>query len=307
LRLARWLADEASPTTARSIVNRIWQSYFGTGLVATAEDFGFQGEYPSHPELLDWLACELMENNWSLKHIHRLIVDSATYRQSSRVTPELHERDPDNRQLARGPRFRIDAELVRDVALSASGLLNPTVGGPSVYPPAPEFLFQPPVSYGPKTWVEQTAPEIYRRAMYTFRFRSVPYPMLTAFDAPNGDFACVRRSRSNTPLQSLVTLNEPLFVECANALAQKTLAEGGESIKSRIEYAFRCCLTRYPTEAEMEVLTAFLAEAQTEFGANTEAALAFAGGEQAQHAGEFAAWSALARVILNLESAMTKE
>jgi hypothetical protein len=209
--------------------------------------------------------------------------------------------------LARGPRFRIDAELVRDVALSASGLLNPTVGGPSVYPPAPEFLFQPPVSYGPKTWEQQTGPDIYRRGLYTFRFRSVPYPMLTAFDAPNGDFACVRRSRSNTPLQSLVTLNEPLFVECANALARRTLEEGGDTATSRIEYAFRRCLTRFPTQAEVEVLTEFLNGAQTEFDSNTEAALAFAGGENAQHAGELAAWSAVARVILNLEAAMTKE
>ena len=307
LSFAHWLADERSPTTARSIVNRIWQGYFGIGFVSTTEDFGFQGELPSHPELLDWLACELMENNWSLKHIHRLIVDSATYRQSSRVSEELFSRDPDNRLLARGPRFRIDAELVRNVALAASGLLNHEVGGPSVYPPAPEFLFSPPVSYGPKTWERQSGPDIYRRAIYTFRFRSVPYPMLAAFDAPNGDFACVRRSRSNTPLQSLVTLNEPLFVECANALARRTLDEAGDSTTARIEYAFRCCLTRFPTQAEVEVLSEFLSAAEEEFSTDTEAAISFVGDEHAQHATEMAAWSALARVILNLEAVTTKE
>ena len=221
LDFARWLADRRSPTTARSIVNRIWQAYFGTGLVATAEDLGSQGESPSHPELLDWLAVELMDHNWSLKHIQRLIVSSATYRQSSHVSPQMLERDPANRLQARGPRYRVDAENVRDVALAASGLLNPAVGGPSVFPPAPEFLFQPPASYGPKTWNVDTGPDRFRRALYTFRFRSVPYPMLQTFDAPIGEIACARRARSNTPLQALTTLNEPLFVECARALAVK--------------------------------------------------------------------------------------
>ncbi len=191
---AKWLASRDSPTTARSLVNRVWQAYFGTGIVATSEDLGVQCEPPSHPELLDWLAVEFMENGWSLKHLHRLIANSATYRQSSRVTGPLLARDPYNRLLARGPRFRVDAEVVRDIALSASGLLDPKIGGPSVCPPAPAFLFQPPVSYGPKVWNEATGIERYRRAFYTFRYRSVPYPMLQAFDAPNGDFACVRRS-----------------------------------------------------------------------------------------------------------------
>ena len=235
LDFARWLADRRSPTTARSIVNRIWQAYFGTGLVATAEDLGTQGEPPSNPELLDWLAVELMDHNWSLKHIHRLIVNSATYRQSSRVTPQLLERDPANRLLARGPRYRVDAEIVRDVALSASGLLNPKVGGPSVFPPAPEFLFQPPASYGPKTWNVATGPDRYRRALYTFRFRIVPYPMLQKFDAPIGEVACARRARSNTPLQALTTLNEPLFVECARALAVKILTDGGATDAQRLD------------------------------------------------------------------------
>ncbi len=215
LTFARWLVDRRSPTAARSIVNRIWQAYFGIGLVATSEDLGLQSEAPSHPELLDWLAVEFMDRGWRQKTLHRLIATSATYRQSSRVTPELHARDPYNRLLDRGPRFRVEAEVVRDMALAASGLLSHKLGGPSVYPPAPDFLFLPPVSYGPKVWREAKGEDRYRRAIYTFRYRSVPYPVLQTFDAPNGDFSCVRRARSNTPLQALVTLNEPLFMECA--------------------------------------------------------------------------------------------
>ena len=234
LSFARWLADRQAPTTARAIVNRVWQAYFGTGIVSTSEDLGSQCEAPSHPDLLDWLAVELMESGWSLKHLHRLIVTSATYRQSSRVTPELQARDPYNRLLARGPRFRVDAEIVRDIGLAASGLLNPAIGGESVYPPAPAFLFQPPASYGPKTWVDATGPDRYRRALYTFRFRSVPYPMLQAFDSPNGDFSCVRRARSNTPLQALTLLNEPVSLESARALALRTLKDGGASDAARL-------------------------------------------------------------------------
>ncbi|MGH9938167.1 MAG: DUF1553 domain-containing protein, partial [Blastocatellia bacterium] len=241
LAFAKWLVDRNSPTTARSMVNRVWQSYFGAGLVATPEDFGLQSEAPSHPELLDWLAVEFMNptwngsdgatgrrgdganpqsairnpqsEGWSLKHLHRLIVNSAVYRQSSKVTPRLLDRDPLNRLLARGPRMRVEAEIVRDIALAASGLLSQKVGGPSVFPPAPDFLFLPPASYGPKPWDENKNEERYRRALYTFRYRSTPYPMLQAFDAPNGDFSCVRRARSNTPLQALTTLNETLFLE----------------------------------------------------------------------------------------------
>ena len=221
LAFAQWLVDEQSPTTARSIVNRIWQAYFGVGLVETSDDLGSQSSPASHPELLDWLAVELMENGWSLMHIHRLIVGSSTYQQSSHVTPELHARDPSNRLLARGPRFRVEAEVVRDVTLAISGLLNPQIGGPSVFPPAPRFLFDPPASYGPKTWHEERGANRYRRGIYTFRFRSVPYPMLETFDAVPGNVSCVRRSRSNTPLQALTSLNEPLFMECAVSAGEK--------------------------------------------------------------------------------------
>jgi hypothetical protein len=244
LTLARWLVDRNAPTTARAAVNRIWQAYFGVGLVDTPEDFGRQGDAPSHPNLLDWLAVEFMDNGWSMKHLHRLIVTSATYRQSSVAKPEMQERDPYNRLLARGTRLRIDGESVRDVALAASGLLNEKLGGPSVHPPLPEFLFQPPVSYGPKSWPSDTGPEQFRRSLYIFRFRSIPHPLLQTFDAPNGDFACVRRSRSDTPLQALMTLNEPVFLDCARALALRTLSEGGKNDDERLAFAFRRCVAR---------------------------------------------------------------
>jgi hypothetical protein len=311
LTLAKWLVDPKTPTTARSIVNRIWQAYFGTGIVATAENFGTQCEPPTHPQLLDWLSVELMENGWSLKKLHRLIVTSATYRQSSNVTPEAYAKDPYNALLARGPRFRVDAEIVRDIELEASGLLNGKVGGPSVYPPAPDFLFQPPASYGPKNWFEDKGENRYRRALYTFRYRSVPYPMLQTFDAPNGDSSCVRRSRSNTPLQALTTLNEPLSIEAARALALKTLREGGKTDSDRLSYAFRRCVARKPTEAETHELLGFL-EKQT--GRLREGWLdtwSLTGEPPKLPDGltpvQFGAWTALSRVLLNLDETITKE
>lgn len=309
LTLARWLVDEKSPTTARSIVNRIWQAYFGTGFVETADDLGSQGTPPSHPELLDWLAVELMENDWSLKHIHRLIVSSATYRQSSRVTPELHTRDPYNRLLARGPRFRVDAEIVRDITLSASGLLSTKMGGPAVYPPAPEFLFKPPASYGPKTWKVATDEDRYRRGLYTFRFRSVPYPMLETFDAVPGNVSCVRRNRSNTPLQALTSLNEPLSMECARALAKRTLAEGGSTDDSRLTFAVRCCVARAPEETELNTLQRLL-DAQRQRlrkGELDAAKIVLTAASQGREAQEHAAWTLVARVLLSLDETITKE
>jgi hypothetical protein len=319
LTFARWLADRRSPTTARSIVNRIWQGYFGAGLASTAEDLGTQGDPPSHPELLDWLAVELMDHNWSQKHIHRMIVTSSTYRQSSAVKPELLARDPANRLLARGARYRVDAEIVRDIALSASGLLSHKMGGPSAHPPAPEFLFQPPVSYGPKTWVNDIGADRYRRAVYTFRFRSVPYPALQTFDAPIGEVACARRARSNTPLQALTTLNEPLFLECARALAIKIVTEGGVTDSQRLMYAARRCLSRDPDADELDVLQTFLNRQKDRFqreGADPwlllsddEKSKAVASSQLPTGAtpADLAAWTALARVVLNLDETITKE
>jgi uncharacterized protein DUF1553/uncharacterized protein DUF1549/cytochrome c len=315
LDFARWLVDDRGETAARSIVNRVWQTYFGTGLVATSEDFGLQSEAPSHPELLDWLAVEFVEHGWSLKWLHRLIVTSATYQQSSSVTPELLARDPANRLLARGPRFRMEAEAVRDIALAASGLLNEKVGGPPVYPPAPDFLFLPPASYGPKVWREEKGADRYRRSIYTFRFRSVPYPVLTTFDAPNGEFACVRRPKSNTPLQALATLNEPLFLEAARALALTTLQEGGPTDAQRLSYAFRRCVSRLPDADESAALFVLLGKELARLGLPDAKPLDLAVSDPANspnlpqgvNAMQLAAWTAVARVLLNLDETITKE
>jgi hypothetical protein len=310
LTLARWLVDRRSPTTARAFVNRVWQAYFGVGLVASSEDLGTQSEPPSHPELLDWLAVEFMDSGWAMKKLHRLIVTSDTYRQSSKVTPELLARDPGNHLLARAPRFRVDAEIVRDVALSASGLMTERIGGPSVYPPLPGFLLLPPASYGPKVWKEDTGPDRYRRALYTFRFRSVPYPALEAFDAPNGDFACVKRPRSNTPLQALTALNEPLCVECARGLAGRVLREAG-SDDARLERAFRLCVGRRPETAETQVLANMLAKQRKRFTGPEvkpeELLSGFADLPGGAAPAEAAAWVAVARVLLNLDETMTRE
>jgi hypothetical protein len=289
-------------------VNRIWQAYFGEGIVATPEDFGIQAEAPSHPELLDWLACEFMDSGWSIKHIHRLIVNSATYRQSSKVTPELYAKDQYNRLLARGPRFRVEGEIVRDIALAASGLLNPKIGGKAIMPPAPAFVFQPPASYAPFPWIDETGPDKYRRAVYTWRRRSTPYPALQVFDVPNADFSCVRRSRSNTPLQALTTLNETLFVESAQALARRVIQEGGKSDPDRITYAFQLCAARKPSPGEQQELLSFLNKQRTRFAEGWLEPKKLAeeippGSTPTQ----VAAWTAVSRVLLNLDETITKE
>ena len=326
LTLAKWMVDRRSPTTARVIVNRIWQAYFGLGLVSTSEDLGLQSESPSHPELLDWLAVELMEPTiklpgesivrpWSLKHLHRLIVSSTLYRQTSRVTPELLERDLYNRLLARAPRLRVEGEVVRDIALAASGLLNHKLGGPSIFAPAPAFLFQPPSSYGPFTWTDATGGDRYRRALYTFRRRSTPYPMLTNFDTPNADFSCVRRTRSNTPLQALTTLNETLFMEAARGLALLTLNEGGNSDAARLNYAFRRCVSRPPTDHEQRLLLGLLDKQKSRFNATDSKPWDLAANDpdhppqlpEGSTATDAAAWTVISRVLLNLDETVTKE
>jgi len=284
LTFAKWLADREAPTTARAFVNRVWQAIFGSGIVESVEDLGHQSTPPSHQQLLDWLAVEFMESGWDVKALQRLIVTSGTYRQNSTVRDSLVELDPTNRLLARGPRFRPDAEVVRDIQLTASGLLDRTVGGDSVRPPIPRFLFDPPVSYGTKAWDEDKAPENrYRRALYTFRFRTVPPPFLSAFDAPSGEVSCVRRPRSTTPLQALALLNEPLSVEAAVALA-KSIETGGE-LESGLTEAFRQCTSRTPDDDELDVLVA-LFEKEKSAGADP--------------------YLAVARVLLNLDETITK-
>ena len=308
LTFAKWLVARDAPTTARSFMNRMWLEYFGAGIVETAEDLGTQSSPPSNRELLDWLAVDFMDRNWDVKAIQRLIVMSATYRQSSAITPELISKDPYNRLLARGPRFRVDGEIVRDITLEASGLLNPEVGGPSVYPPAPAFLFVAPASYGPKVWNNSNDSEKYRRALYTFRFRSVPYPMLQTFDSPTGDSSCVRRSRSNTPLQALTTLNEPLFLEAARALALKTLDRGGATDRERLNYAMRRVLSREPSKDEANVLLGLLEKGQRQFADGRHDPLAFEPAVPRNVTpAQAAAWTAVARVLLNLDETFTKE
>ncbi len=323
LSFARWLADRRSPTTARVIVNRIWQAYFGRGLVETAEDFGVQGAPPTHRELLDWLAVELMDHGWSLKHIHGLIVQSATYQQSSEISAELLESDPQNLLLARGARFRVDAEVVRDLALSASGLVELKLGGPGVYPPAPEYLFKPPASYALKEWVYDQGRDKYRRAIYTFRYRSTPYPVFQTFDAPTGDVSCVRRGRSNTPLQALALLNEELFFECAQELAAITIKNAGSDEKSRIVYLFDRCLSRSPTHSELAVMARFVSQQRSRIdNGELEARTLVAGVELVDNdaclvlsptttkgcsAQELATWTVAARVVLSLDEAITRE
>jgi Protein of unknown function (DUF1549)/Protein of unknown function (DUF1553)/Planctomycete cytochrome C len=316
LSLADWLVDTKSPTTARAYVNRVWQAYFGQGLISTPDDLGTQGEKPTHPELLDWLACEFMQPTdtkvapWSIKYLHRLITTSETYQQSSKVPPELATKDPTNKLLARGARFRVDGEIVRDVALSAAGLLKLEVGGPPVYPPIPMFLMQPPASYGPKSWPETTGAEKYRRSLYVFRFRSVPYPPLQTFDTPVGDTSCVKRTRSNTPLQALVGLNEITFLEAARGLANRTLRHEGDDA-AKLTFAFRLCVSRVPTTDELTILQAALKKERTRFTAENAKPILVTGEMKTYPdktaASEAAAWVSVSRVLLNLDETLTKE
>ena len=226
LGFAQWLVSKENPLTGRVVMNRHWEAFFGRGLVRTMEDFGFQGELPSHPELLDWLAMEFPKRGWSQKQMHKLIVMSATYQQASRITPELQERDPQNVLLARGPRFRVEAEMVRDYALVASGLFSGKLGGPSVYPPQPAGVTTEG-AYGPLQWKVSEGSDRYRRGLYTFAKRTAPYAMTGTFDGPSGEACLARRDRSNTPLQSLTLLNDEVFMEAARALGRWAAKQQG--------------------------------------------------------------------------------
>jgi mono/diheme cytochrome c family protein len=285
LDLARWLVDPRHPLTTRVTVNRIWQVYFGQGLVATENDFGSQGSPPSHPELLDWLATELPARGWSLKALHRRIVTSKAYRQSSHARPDLDRLDPGNRLLARQSRLRLDAEVIRDSALAVSGLLSGKVGGPSVFPPQPDGVMT--LGQMKRPWVVSTGADRHRRGLYTYFWRATPYPGLTVFDAPNAIQACTRRNRSNTPIQALTLLNDESFVECAEALAGRLLSDGGPDDSARIDHAFQLCLGRHPSEREAKTLGSLLAAERSE--------------------GERAAWTTASRVLLNLDEFITRE
>jgi len=311
LGLARWIVDKDNPLTARVIVNRIWQQYFGQGLVTTAEDFGKRSDAPSNPALLDYLALEFQKSGWSWKHLHRLIVNSATYRQSSKITAPHLEKDPENRYLSRSPRFRVEAETIRDISLAVSGLLSPKVGGPSVYPPIQDGVLN--LSYGkPMDWRVSKGEDRYRRGMYTFWKRAVPYPNLLVFDAPQGDLSCTRRVRSNTPLQALTTLNDPSFFEAAQAFGLRIWREGGVTDESRLKYAFRLATGRIPDVIELKRLVAFLGEQRVNFQGKTASAVYVSSPDLSNlppdlDLHQVAPWTMIARLLLNLDETITKE
>lgn len=310
LALAQWLVDENNPLTARVVANRYWEQIFGIGIVASSEEFGSQGEQPFHPELLDWLATDLVQNRWDLKAFVKKLVLSAAYRQSSRVTPELHQRDPDNRLLARGPRIRLSAEMVRDLALSTSGLLSTKMYGPPVKPMQPSMGLSAAFGSG-IDWQTSDGPDRYRRALYTTWRRSNPYPSMATFDAPNREVCTVRRGRTNTPLQALVTLNDPVYVEAAQSLSRKIVAEGGATTADRATYAFRLVLSRPPTAEELSRLVKLyensLAKFEKQQGDAKRLATEPIGAlPKDASAPELAAWTVVGNVLLNLDEALMK-
>jgi len=306
LQLAEWLVADDNPLTPRVTVNRMWQEYFGKGLVTTPADFGIQGAMPSHPALLDWLASELVRSGWSRKEVHRLIVTSAAYRQASAMRPDLAERDPENRLLARQNRLRLKAELIRDYALAASGLLYPKIGGPSVRPPQPKGVAE--LGYSKKEWREETGRERYRRGLYVHFQRTAPYPMLVSFDAPGTQVATALRERSNTPLQALNLLNDPVFVEAAQALAVRVFAEAGSDPAARLDRIFRLCLGRQPSPEERSKLESYLLRQRAIFDQDSAAAQATAPHLPARaDQADLATWTGLGRALMNLDGFIVRE
>jgi hypothetical protein len=308
--LARWLTAPEHPLTARVLANRLWKLCFGQGLSRTVEDLGAQGEWPTHPELLDWLAVELVDGGWDVKHLLRTLVLSAAYRQSSTATPVLLERDPDNRLYARQSRFRLDAEMVRDNALAVSGLLSPKMGGPSAHPyqPAGYWAY---LNFPPREWDDSPGPEQYRRGLYTWWQRTFPQPSLAAFDAPSREECTGERVRSNVPQQALVLLNDPTYVEAARVFAERILREGGSTVDSRLRFAYARALQRAPGAAEARVLGELLRKALQEFGQDPAGARRLVAAGQAPVARdvpavELAAWTQVARAILNLPELVTR-
>ncbi|MEW5977357.1 MAG: PSD1 and planctomycete cytochrome C domain-containing protein [Acidobacteriota bacterium] len=306
VQLAEWLASRDNPLTARVMVNRMWQELFGRGLVVTSEDFGTQGERPSHPELLDWLAAEFMDGGWGMKRLHKLIVMSATYRQSAHARADLKDRDPTNTLLARQNRLRLSAELIRDAALSVSGLLYPAVGGESVRPPQPEGVSK--LTYSGAKWEESQGQDRYRRGLYIHYQRTSPYPQLVNFDEPNSNISVSRRVRSNTPLQALNLLNDPVFTEAAQSLALRVLGEAPESQEVRLDRMFQLCFSRRPSPAERQRLAKYF-EVQKgilekEAGS---AELVAPNAQPGLSPVETATWVGVARVLMNLDEFITRE
>ncbi|HBL47887.1 PSD1 and planctomycete cytochrome C domain-containing protein [Gimesia sp.] len=311
LDLARWLFESRHPLTARVTVNRIWSRYFGRGIVFTVNDFGTQGEPPSHPELLDWLATQFRKNNWSLKQLHKLIVTSATYRQSSTNRPELAERDPYNTWLSHQNRLRVEAEIIRDQALSVSGLLKHKVGGPSVNPPQPEGIANLGYANSVK-WTASQGDDRYRRGLYTFFQRTVPYPMLMTFDSPDSNLSCTRRERSNTPLQALTIWNDPVFFECSQKLGTRIVdrtQQNNLSLDERINFAFELCLARQPSAQEIQIIRQ-LHEEQTKLLEADQTAVSDLTNQLQIPEGstpkEVATWIMIGRVLMNLDEFVTR-
>ncbi len=307
LGLAQWLVSEDNPLTARVTVNHFWETIFGRGIVETSEDFGTQGDLPSHPQLLDWLATEFVREGWSMKKIQKLMVMSAAYRQDSHVSEDLQARDPYNRLYARGPRFRVEAEMVHDMVLAESGLLSTKMYGPSAYPYQPDGVWDIP--YSSDKWVQSSGEDQYRRSVYTFIRRSAPYPSLVTYDAPSREFCTVRRVRTNTPLQALTSLNDPYFFEAARALAKRLAAEGGSSLEERIDYGYRLTIARPPTANELAKVSQFYRKELASYEADHEAAYKTIQSkpESVKNGPEMAALTMLANVLLNMDEAVTKE
>jgi hypothetical protein len=309
LALARWLVHADHPLTSRVTVNRFWQAYFGTGLVKTSNDFGTQGELPSHPALLDWLAVEFVARGWDVKALQKLIVTSATYRQSSKATPRLREVDPENRLLGRGPRFRLPAETIRDNALAVSGLLSRKLGGPGVYPYQPPGLWQDARST--LEYVPSRGSDLYRRGLYVYWKRAMPYPSLVAFDAPSREVCTSARLVTNTPLQALVLMNDPVYVEAARSLGQRALREGGSTTAQRLTFAFELCTARKPTAGELEILLGIHERQLAKFRQDVATAQHLVNTGESERPGdvdvsELAAWTAVGSVLLNLDETITK-
>ena len=310
LALARWLVDRQNPLTARVTVNRFWQSLFGTGIVKTVDDFGAQGEWPSHPELLDWLAVRFMDSNWDVKAIQKLMVMSATYRQASVVTPELLEKDPDNRLLARGPRMRLGPERIRDQALAVAGLLVEKVGGPSVKPYQPAGLWQE--LSGNNGYVQAKGDDLYRRSLYTYWKRTIPHPFMVNFDSPNREQCAVFENRTNSPLQALDLMNEITFTEASRKLAERMILEGGSTAAARLDYGYKLILARVPSAKQREVLLRTLANFEAVYAADPVAAGKLIHEGEAQPTdsippAQLAAYTGVASLMLNLDEAVTKE